>query len=124
MVVRRWKRNQKANHGMHPFECSRVIPDVEAQKMKWYQPYNLSVPLVIIIGCIIVGVIQGSRRADQIIATCPQQIDNHQQFRREIRSRFIVGNLMLGGPFALVLFFALMPLNRRHRRKGPYNQSS
>lgn len=101
-----------------------MITDVEVQKMKWYQPYNLSVPLVIIIGCIIVGAIQGSRRADQIIAARPQQIDNHQQFRAEIRNRFITGNLILGGPFALVLFFALMPLNRRHRRKGPQTQSS
>jgi hypothetical protein len=36
----------------------------------------------------------------------------------------ITGYLILGGPFALVLFFALMPLNRKHYTSGTQNQES
>ena len=90
--------------------------------MKWYQPYNLSVPLLIMVGCIAIGAVQGSRRADKILAASNPPIENPDRLRSEIRARLIGGNLMIGGPFALVLFFALMPLNRKHREKRSQNQ--
>jgi hypothetical protein len=86
--------------------------------MKWYEPLNLSVPLMITISCIVIGAIQGYQRSQVVLSAHAAQIQNPSEHRARIQSRYIVGNLIIGGPFAIVLFFSLMPLNRKHRTKN------
>jgi len=90
--------------------------------MKWYQPYNLSIPLLIIVGCIVFGAIQGAQRAREIVAARPASVESPDQLRADLQGKFIMGSLLFGGPFALVLFFALMPLNRKFRIRRSQNK--
>ena len=84
--------------------------------MKLYPPFNVSVPILIIIWCIATGMYHGAKLSNNAIATNPQHIEDPAQLRASLKSRCVTGNLLRGAPFALVLFFALMPFNRKHHK--------
>ena len=93
----------------------------QRNRMKWYEPFNLSVPLAIIVACMTIGYVQGTRHAREMIVKHPA-LAKDKQWKAMVVTRFIGGNLIIGGPFAFVLFFSLMPLNRKHY--GPRSQNN
>lgn len=80
--------------------------------------------LLIVIGCIGAGIIQGGRRADQVIAGLDEPLENPTRYRADVISRFITGNLMIGVPFSVVAYFALRPFTKKKQGRSSQNKPS
>jgi hypothetical protein len=86
---------------------------------------HVIVPLLILIGCVVAGVVQGGRRADQVMASAAVPVKEPTRYRAEVQSRFITGNLIIGVPLSFIAYFALRPFARRkQRQQRPQNQPS
>ena len=82
------------------------------------------VALLILIGSVAAGVIQGGRKADQVMAGLDEPPENPTRYRAEVQSRFITGNLIIGVPFSLVAYLALRPFTRKKHTQSSQNKPS